>query len=60
LDDELNQLVTAAQDERADALGEIVSQADEFISYFMNLLTATPSAYPATFRLMNVASLVGL
>jgi hypothetical protein len=42
------------------ALGEIVSQADEFISYFMNLLTATPAAYPATFRLMNVASLIGL
>jgi hypothetical protein len=35
--EELDDLVTAAQDERADALDEILSQADEFISYFMNL-----------------------
>ena len=30
---EIDDLVTAAADERADALGEILSQSDEFISY---------------------------
>ena len=49
-----------AQDERADALGEILGQADEFISYFMNLMTTRPTAYPATFRVLNIASLVAL
>ncbi len=57
---ELDDLVTAAQDERADSLGEIMSQADEFISYFMNLMTSRPTAYPATFRVLNIASLVAL
>ena len=33
-DDEIDLLVTAAQDERADALDEILSQSDEFTSYF--------------------------
>jgi len=57
---ELDNLVTAAQDERADALGEILGQADEFISYFMNLMTTRPTAYPATLRMLNIASLVAL
>jgi membrane-associated phospholipid phosphatase len=57
---ELDDLVTAAQDERADALSEILSQADEFISYFMNLMTTRPTAYPATLRVLNIASLVAL
>ena len=57
---ELNELVTAAQDERADALGEILGQADEFTSYFMNLMTTRPTSYPATFRVLNIASLVAL
>jgi hypothetical protein len=57
---ELDELVTAAQDERADALGEIMSEADEFISYFMNLMTSRPTSYPATFRVLNIASLVAL
>jgi hypothetical protein len=58
--EELDDLVTAAQDERADALSEILGQADEFISYFMNLMTTRPNAYPATLRVLNIASLVGL
>jgi membrane-associated phospholipid phosphatase len=58
--EELDDLVTAAQDERADALDEILSQADEFISYFMNLMTTRPTAYPATLRVLNIASLVAL
>jgi membrane-associated phospholipid phosphatase len=60
VDNELDNLVQAAQDERADALGEILSQADEFTSYFMNLMTTTPSSYPATSRVLHAANLVGL
>ena len=57
---ELDDLVTAAQDERADALSEILSESDEFISYFMNLMTTRPNAYPATLRVLTIASLVAL
>jgi hypothetical protein len=57
---ELDDLVTAAQDERADALSEILSEADEFISYFMALMTTRPTAYPATLRVLTIASLVAL
>jgi len=60
VDDEINNLVQAAQDERADALGEILGQADEFTSYFMNLMTTTPSSYPATSRVLHAANVVGL
>ena len=35
-------LVTAAMEERADAMAEILSQSDEFISYFLNMMTARP------------------
>jgi membrane-associated phospholipid phosphatase len=58
-DQEINDLVVAARDERADALGEIVAQHDEFASYFLALLTMSPMGYPKTFRLMNLASIVG-
>jgi membrane-associated phospholipid phosphatase len=60
VDDEIDNLVQAAQDERADALGEILSQADEFASYFMNLMTSTPGAYPATNRVLHAANVVAL
>lgn len=56
---EISNLVTAASDERADALAEILSQSDEFISYFLNMMTASPSAYPATMKVLSIASLVG-
>jgi membrane-associated phospholipid phosphatase len=56
---ELDDLVTAAQDERADALAEILSQNDEFISYFLNAMTARPGAYPATTRVLTIASMIG-
>jgi len=56
---EINDLVTAAANERADALGEILSQANEFISYFLNLLTANPGAYPQTTKVLTIASQVG-
>lgn len=54
---ELNKLVVAARNERADALAEIASQSDEFISYFLNLLTA-PVGYPATAKLLTIASFI--
>jgi hypothetical protein len=59
LQGEIDDLCTAAQDERADALGEIVDQSDEFASYFMNLLTSQPGAYPATAKLLTIAMQVG-
>ena len=57
--DEIDDLVTAAADERADTLGEILSQSDEFISYFLNAMTARPGAYPHTTAVLGIASLVG-
>ncbi len=56
---ELGDLVTAAANERADALDEILSQANEFISYFLNLLTANPGAYPQTTKVLTIASQIG-
>jgi hypothetical protein len=56
---EIECLVKAARDERADALGEIVAQHDEFASYFLALLTVDPAMYPATNLLINIASIVG-
>jgi hypothetical protein len=57
---EIDQLVTAARDERADALGEIVAQNEEFASYFLALLTITPNSHPGTWRVINIASIVGM
>jgi len=57
--DEIQGLVKAAMDERADALAEILSQSDEFISYFLNMMTARPGAYPQTTKVLAIASLVG-
>jgi PAP2 superfamily len=56
---EIGHLVRAARDERADALGEIVAQHEEFASYFFALLTVDPAMYPATNLLISVASIVG-
>lgn len=54
---EIRELVHLARFERADALGEILAQKDEFISYFMGLINATPSSHPGTFRLLHMANL---
>ncbi len=56
--DELDGLVTSAQIERANVLGEIVGQKDEFISYFLNLATAA-NGYPATAKVLAIASFIG-
>ena len=57
IETELDDLVTAAQDERADALGEIIGQSNSFLSYFLDLLTAT-SGYPATVKVLTAANFV--
>ena len=56
-DHELDILVQYARNERSDALGEIVSQSDSFIGYFLDLLTAN-GGYPATVKVMTAASFV--
>ena len=42
------------------AMAEIVTQADEFITEFMALLTITPSSHGATYRVLHIANLVGV
>ena len=37
-----------------------MGQSSEFLTYFMDLLSITPASHPATVRLMNIASLIGL
>jgi membrane-associated phospholipid phosphatase len=54
---EIGDLLDLARFERADALGEILSQKDEFISYFMGLLGASPASRPQTLRLMHIANI---
>ena len=55
LEDDIAELKRMAIEERADALAEIVSEADEFISKFLHLLSATPATHPATTRMLTVA-----
>jgi hypothetical protein len=55
---EVCSLVKAARDERADALGEILGQSGEFVSYFLNL-ASVPASYPATARLLRIANFIG-
>ena len=57
---EIQDLIKLARLQRADALGEILSQKDEFISYFMALLNASPHSHPNTHRVLNTASLIAL
>ncbi len=56
---EIRDLVRAAEEERADALGEILAQSDEFISVFLNAMTSRPSSYPNTAKVLTIASLIG-
>jgi membrane-associated phospholipid phosphatase len=57
---EIDDLVRAAQNERADALDEILTQSNEFITYFLNLMTSAPAAHPKTTRVLHVANQVAL
>ena len=56
--DEFEQLETMMRDERPDALGEIADQADEFMSYFFQVMGANQATHPATFRVLSKANLV--
>jgi hypothetical protein len=56
---DIDDLVVAARDERADAMGEILSQDIEFISDFMGVLSITPGSHPKTYRVLHIASLIG-
>jgi membrane-associated phospholipid phosphatase len=56
---EINALTLAARDERAPAMGEILSQDVEFTTDFMALLAITPGSHPNTYRVLHIASLIG-
>lgn len=58
--DEIRDLIELARLERADALAEIIAQKDEFVSYFMGLLNASPHSYPNTQRVLTAASHIAL
>jgi hypothetical protein len=54
---EINTLLDMARFERADALVEIFGEKDEFVSYFMALMMATPGSRPKTYRVLHMANL---
>src|SRR5215813_7986191 len=56
---EITALTLAARDERAPAMGEILSQDVEFTTDFMALLAITPGSHPNTYRVLHIASLIG-
>jgi membrane-associated phospholipid phosphatase len=58
-DKEITDLTVAARDERAPAMGEILSQDVEFTTDFMALLAITPGSHPHTYRVLHIASLIG-
>jgi hypothetical protein len=60
VDLEIALLIRAAEDERPDALGEILSQSANLFPDFMGVLNITASSHPATIRLMDIANLIGL
>jgi hypothetical protein len=55
---EIERLVRYAEDERPDALGEILSQDGEWTTEYMNLLAMTPATHPHTHMLLQVTALV--
>lgn len=58
-DAEITDLTLTARDERAPAMGEILSQDVEFTTDFMALLAITPGSHPHTYRMLHIASLIG-
>jgi len=56
---ELKALIRLAEDERADALGEIIAQHDGFMSYFMTVMFISPRTHPKTCLLLHIGSLLG-
>lgn len=57
-DEEIEDLKNIALNERPDALGEIINQREEFISYFIAVCGGNRSTHPATFRVYCIATLV--
>jgi hypothetical protein len=55
---ELQNLARLARLQRSDALGEILAQNNETISYFCDLLAITPVSHPATHRVIAAMSLI--
>jgi membrane-associated phospholipid phosphatase len=55
LECDILELRKMAIEERADAFAEFVSEADEFISKFLHLVSATALTHPATARMLIVA-----
>jgi hypothetical protein len=56
---ELTALIRLAEDERPDALGEIIAQNDSFSSYFMAALGISPRTHPNTCLLLQIGGLIG-
>jgi hypothetical protein len=46
--------------EQAHALGEIFFQANELVSYFLDMMTAPAGASPSTTKVLSIASLIGI
>ena len=57
VDEEISKLRRMVLDERPDALGEIVSQAHEFISYFVTVMGGKSTTHPASNRVFHIANL---
>jgi hypothetical protein len=55
---EFANLLLAAETERADAMGEILTQASNFIPDFMGLLGANAGSHPATYKLLFGSTLI--
>lgn len=63
VDEEIGILIKYAEDERTDALGEIIAQNasyEDFMAYFTSLLRITRSSHPKMFQLLHVAGTVGI
>jgi hypothetical protein len=58
-DEERQSLLSAALEERADALGEIAAQQSEFISYYLAVMGSTTSARRASMLVFHIANLAG-
>jgi hypothetical protein len=52
-------LIRLAEDERPDALGEIIAQMDGFMSYFTAALGISSKTHPNTCQLLHIGSLIG-
>lgn len=63
VEEEIRILIKYAEDERTDALGEIIAQNasyEDFMAYFTSLLRITRSSHPKMFQLLHVAGTVGI